>query len=210
MNARTMTEIDTDQEPPSRGMAAEHALLGLLALNENGTGHGYELARHLDAGAPLGNVVRLEPGMVYHHLKKLERLRWVTALPDVQGRPARRSYALSAEGRDELARWLAEPVAHTREIRLEFLVKLYFAVLIDASVAVRLVREQRDICHRLMESLSARLRGNDRADWPESPERRFGDMVLELRLAQTRAALTWLDAVGPGLSVATADDVGQR
>ena len=64
------------------GMAAEHAILGLLALSESGKGHGYVLARQFSPEAPLGNVVRLEPGMVYHHLKKLERLGWVTAVPE--------------------------------------------------------------------------------------------------------------------------------
>src|SRR5215204_813933 len=92
------------------GMAAEHAILGLLALSESGIGHGYDLARQFSPDAPLGNIVRLEPGMVYHHLKKLERLGWVTAMPEsAPGRPARRLFALSSSGRTELARWLSEP-----------------------------------------------------------------------------------------------------
>ncbi len=66
------------------GMAAEHAILGLLALSESGTGHGYDLARQFSPEAPLGDVVRLEPGMVYHHLKKLERLGWVSAVPEAR------------------------------------------------------------------------------------------------------------------------------
>src|SRR5918994_3107584 len=106
------------------GMAAEHAILGLLALSDSGMGHGYNLARQFSPEAPLGNVVRLEPGMVYHHLKKLERLGWVTVVPETgSGRSARRLLAMSSSGRAELRRWLAEPVARTREIRLDFLVK---------------------------------------------------------------------------------------
>src|SRR5215217_2921591 len=141
------------------GMAAEHAILGLLALNGSGIGHGYDLARQFSPDAPLGNVVRLEPGMVYHHLKKLERLGWVTPMPETgPGRPSRRPIALSSSGTTELRRWLAEPVARTREIRLDFLVKLYLALLLDPALAVRLVDEQRQLCARLVESLSNRLR----------------------------------------------------
>ena len=179
------------------GMAAEHAILGLLALSESGTGHGYVLARQFSPEAPLGDVVRLEPGMVYHHLKKLERLGWVSAVPEAEpGRPARRLYALSAAGRDELGRWLAEPVARTREIRLDFLVKLYLALLLDPALAVRLVDEQRDLCARLVESLSNRLQGGQLDENRDALTDRFGELVLDMRLAQTRAALAWLDRVG--------------
>ena len=77
-------------------MVAEHAILGLLALSESGTGHGYDLARQFSPEAPLGDVVRLEPGMVYHHLKKLERLGWVSAVSkrDRSGRRGESSHYL--------------------------------------------------------------------------------------------------------------------
>jgi PadR family transcriptional regulator, regulatory protein AphA len=179
------------------GMAAEHAILGLLALSESGSGHGYDLARQFSPQAPLGNVVRLEPGMVYHHLKKLERLGWVSAVPEAEpGRPARRLFALSALGRAELGRWLSEPVARTREIRLDFLVKLYLALLLDPALAIRLVDEQRDQCARIVESLASRQQNEQAEEDQDSVTTRFGDMVLDMRLAQTRAALAWLDRVG--------------
>jgi PadR family transcriptional regulator AphA len=183
-------------------MAAEHALLGLLALDERGAGHGYDLARHFETNEPLGNVIRLEPGMVYHHLKKLERLGWAEALAEPQGRPARRLIALTVAGRVELARWLAEPVTHTREIRLDFLVKLYFALVLDPGLAVRLIDEQRERSARQVEALTVRLLGSDSDGGAPSQERRFGDMVLDMRLAQTRAALEWLDRVGREASIA--------
>ena len=185
------------------GMAAEHAILGLLALSESGMGHGYDLARQFSPEAPLGNVVRLEPGMVYHHLKKLERLGWVTAVPETgPGRPARRVFALSSSGRAELRRWLAEPVARTREIRLDFLVKLYLALLLDPTLAVRLVDEQRQLCARLVESLSNRLRTAQVEEKQAADSANFGDMVLDMRLAQTQAALDWLDRVGRDAAIA--------
>lgn len=185
------------------GMAAEHAILGLLALSESGTGHGYDLARQFSPDAPLGNVVRLEPGMVYHHLKKLERLGWVSAVPESDpGRPARRLFALSAPGRAELKRWLSEPVARTREIRLDFLVKLYLALLLDPALAVRLVDEQRDLCARLVASLAERQLSVQVEEDQNAVTARFGDMVLDMRLAQTRAALAWLDRVGRDAAMA--------
>ena len=185
------------------GMAAEHAILGLLALSESGIVHGYDLARQFSPDAPLGDVVRLEPGMVYHHLKKLERLGWVSVVPEAEpGRPARRLYAISSAGRAELGRWLSEPVARTREIRLDFLVKLYLALLLEPALAVRLVDEQRDLCARLVESLSNRLRSGPVVENRDAVTARFGDMVLDMRLAQTQAALAWLDRVGRDAAMA--------
>lgn len=197
------TPDDDSEDSVIPGMPAEHAILGLLALSESGMGHGYDLARQFSPEAPLGNVVRLEPGMVYHHLKKLERLGWVSAVPDTTpGRPARRLFALSSSGRDELERWLSEPVARTREIRLEFLVKLYLALQLDPVLAVRLVDEQRGLCARLVESLANRLRTGQVEEHQDALTARFGDMVLDMRLAQTRAALAWLDRVGRDAAMA--------
>lgn len=178
-------------------MPAEHALLGLMAGTAGGVGHGYDLARRFGAGAPLGNVIRLEPGMVYHHLKKIERFGWVVAEADLaEGRPARRVYALTDAGRRELERWLAEPVSHTREIRLEFLVKLYFAFLLDPPLARRLLGEQREQCERLLGALTGSGTENDAIEGGEPQEERFASYVRDMRIAQTRAALEWLDRVG--------------
>lgn len=177
------------------GMPAEHALLALLALSDHGASHGYELARQFEAGEPLGNIIRLEPGMIYHHLKKLERLGWVTSSAATGERTARRTAQLTERGREELNLWLAAPVAHTREIRLEFLVKLYFALQIDEVLASRLVIEQRESCLRVRQSLLAENESVDREETRSAPLQ-FSRLVRQMRIAQTEAALTWLDRVG--------------
>src|SRR5207253_398010 len=123
-------------------MPAEHALLGLLALSE-GSRHGYDLARDFARGSELGEVIRLEPGMLYHHLKKIERLGWVTSHQEqVDRRPARSVYTLTDDGRVELDEWMREPVEHTREVRLAFLVKLYLARTMNPEQARDLIAEQ--------------------------------------------------------------------
>jgi DNA-binding PadR family transcriptional regulator len=180
-----------DQERPSGAeMPAEHAVLGLLVLDE-GSGHGYDLARHFGDGQPLADVIRLEPGMLYHHLKKLAKTGWVTSTTEPQGnRPPRLVYKITPEGRAELSRWLQEPVARTREIRLEFLVKLYFARRLDPTLAKHLLSEQRETLNKLAESLANQL-----ATAPEADSDPFPRLVLDLRLEQTRAAIAWLDRV---------------
>jgi DNA-binding PadR family transcriptional regulator len=189
-------------EGASRGSAAAiqpaaHAILGLLLLAEQdtaagsaGAGYGYDLARHFGAGQPLAEIIHLEPGMLYHHLKRLDRAGWVEGWLEPQGsRPPRQVYRITAAGRDELWRWLAEPVARTREIRLEFLVKLYFARRLDPELATRLVAEQRDRLRHLEVSLADQIAALTNAG---DGDRTFTRLVLDLRLAQTRAALEWL------------------
>jgi len=176
-------------------MPAEHALLGLLALAEGGASHGYDLARSFAEGQPLGDVLRLEPGMLYHHLKKLEREGWIESATEEQmTRPARRSHRLTRAGRAELERWFAEPVAHTREIRLEFLVKLHFIRALDPERLPALVREQREVLQRLADSLERQL--GQVIGEPGDADGDYRRAVIDLRIAQTRAALDWLDAVG--------------
>lgn len=170
------------------GMTPEHALLGMLAASESGTGHGYDLARSFAPGSPLGSVLHLEAGMIYHHVKKLEKLGWLRLMRDGGRRPGRRTVAITEEGRAELRRWLAEPVQHTRELRLEFLVKLYLALRLDESTAVRLVDEQRALLVGVHESLI-----REPVPAPAAPE--FGALVRDLRARQTEAAIAWLECV---------------
>lgn len=174
---------------PRSTQPAEHAILGLLYFESAG-GHGYDLARHFGDDQPLGDILKLEPGMLYHHLKKLARTGWVTVDVEPQGtRPPRQVYTLTDEGRTELLRWLQEPVRHTREIRLEFLVKLYFARLLDPALAAELIGGQLERSHETASSLEQRLAAH--AGAPAD----FGRQVLELRLLQTRAAIAWLESL---------------
>ena len=177
---------------------AAQAILALLSLNDGaggGEGYGYDLARQFSAGQPLAEIIHLEPGMLYHHLKRLDRAGWISGSLEPQGsRPPRQIYRITAAGREELSRWLTEPVARTREIRLEFLVKLFFARRINPELASRLVAEQRETFRRLVASLTEQRASATQAEADDrSSDRTFVREVLDLRLAQTRAALDWLD-----------------
>ncbi len=164
---------------------AEFAILGLLEAEDSGS-HGYDLARHFAAGQPLGEILRLEPGMLYHHLKRLERSVSVTSTTSRAGsRPPRQTYRITEHGRTRLHKWLQSPVRHTREIRLDFLVKLYFAERLEPELAGRLVETQLRTLRELRDSLLER----EDADVADP----FLASVLELRVAQTEAAIRWLE-----------------
>lgn len=169
--------------------AVEYALLGLIAQTGSGEIHGYDLARTFTEGA-LGKIVRLESGMLYHYLKKLAKAGYIATRVEHQtGRPDRQVHTLTPEGNDALRAWLTAPVRATREIRLEFLLKLYLARHLLPDHATKLVTDQRDIMRRR----TARLVEQVNDAQPVDPDNAFGETVLRLRLSQTRAALEWLD-----------------
>jgi DNA-binding PadR family transcriptional regulator len=128
-------------------------------------------------------------------LKKLARAGWVTSTVEPQGsRPPRQIYRITPEGRAELHRWLSEPVMKTREIRLEFLVKLYFAWRFNQAEAARLIAEQRETLHGLAASLTDHMAqiSSDGSNLQEQ-DAAFLRHVLALRLSQTQAAIDWLE-----------------
>lgn len=162
-------------------MAIEHALLGLLAIQPR---HGYELSKEFAEGTTLADVVHLEPGMLYAYLKKLERQGWVGAqLEEQSSRPARRVFHLTDTGRQEFQRWLTEPVEKTRDIRLEFLLKLYLARHTNPELTDQMIRDQQQVCAQFITSLNEQL--------TEEPDD-FRALVLRMRLAQNEALEAWL------------------
>jgi DNA-binding PadR family transcriptional regulator len=168
--------------------AAEYALLGLIAEAPGHAIHGYDLVRAFADGV-LGRIVRLESGMLYHYLKKLARDGLVTTRHERQtGRPDRQVHALTAEGEQALREWITAPVRSTREIRLDFLVKLYLARQIAPDAAAGLVREQRAALAQRATRLEKQLADPQ----PEDAGSTFGESVLRLRLTQTQAAVAWL------------------
>jgi len=166
--------------------AMEFTLLGLVAQAEPGEPvHGYDLRRKLSEGS-LARVIRIEPGMMYHYLKTLTRRGLITAeIVPQEGRPARHLHAVTPEGRAVLDEWITSPVESTREMRLEFLLKLWFARQ-DQDRAERLVQAQKAVIDRHIASL--------RAQYDSLPaDDRFGQTVLALRTGQNLAIRVWLD-----------------
>lgn len=162
-------------------MAVENALLGLLRREPR---HGYELAREFAPDTPLGEVVHLEMSMLYALLKKLERDGLVRSALQMHGsRPPRKVFELTETGHEALDRWLAEPVERTRDLRLEFLLKLYITLDADPDLARTLIANQHDICERHVTSLREQI---------DAERDSFRRLVLEMRMAQNVALLEWL------------------
>ncbi|HEU5229372.1 MAG TPA: PadR family transcriptional regulator [Ktedonobacteraceae bacterium] len=164
---------------------AEYVILGLLKIRPM---HGYEMFQQFEGGTP-GQIVHLEMSQMYAFLKKLERLKFIEAELESQGtRPPRKIFHLTPLGHDVFLQWLIQPVEKPRDIRILFLIKLYFMDRFLSTRTAGLVEQQIDACQRFLEHLEAK----------HAPEEEAGDgaffdhIVLRSRIHQTRSLLDWL------------------
>ena len=164
---------------------AEYAILGLL---EGQPMHGYEMFQQFEGGT-LRQIVHLEMSQMYAFLKKLERMQYIEAQLEPQGvRPPRKVFHLTQLGHEVFLSWLMEPVERPREIRILFLIKLYFVQRILPDKIVPLLKQEIAACQKFLDHLeSQRL-----PDARESDEAFLDHVVLRSRIHQTRAVLDWL------------------
>ncbi|MDX1875364.1 PadR family transcriptional regulator [Mycolicibacterium sp. 120266] len=87
-------------------MALQHAIL--VALCEQ-AGSGYELARRFDRS--IGYFWAATHQQIYRTLRSMEADGWVSVhVVEQRGRPDKKVYSVSADGRAELRRWIAAPL----------------------------------------------------------------------------------------------------
>ena len=177
-------------------VALEHAILVSLAEKASS---GYELARRFDKS--IGQFWTATHQQVYKVLARMESAGWlaVTVVPQ-HGRPDKKVYDLTADGRAELADWIAQP-AEPEVTRSDLAVKIRGAAYGDASaVADEVARHRALHAERLDAYLAnekqefgdpARLRGRRLHQW----------LVLRGGIALERNLIDWyddvLDALGP-------------
>lgn len=165
-------------------LALEHALLGFLRERPM---HPYEIWQTLSRDRELGRVWHLKQSHLYAILDRLEEAGLVATALEPQGtRPPRKVTSLTAEGRAAFTRWVAAPVAHGRDFRLEFLAKLFFAMRSGPATVAELVAGQRVACAGWLAEL-----GSQAAEVPAA--RSFDRLVVEFRIHQITAILSWLD-----------------
>ncbi len=165
---------------------AEYSMLGLLKERPM---HGYEMYQQFESGT-LGEIVHLEMSQLYAFLKKLERLGYIEAQLESQGaRPPRKIFQLTAAGQELFLKWLPVPVEKPRDVRMLFLIKLYFAQRFLSAQVPALIERQLHACRHFLARLEVR---HDTANFS------FEQVVLSSRIHQTRALIAWLEELHQG------------
>ena len=118
-----VSPADQDGEPEPALSLAEYAVVGIVA---EGRVHGFAVARLLAPDGEIGTVYAVARPAVYRAVERLIDLGLLTPLSAEpgEGGPRRTPVAVTAKGRRLLDAWLWQPVAHVRDLRTGFLVKL--------------------------------------------------------------------------------------
>ena len=158
----------------------EFVLLGALM---SGPMHGYEILRFLDAD--LGSAWRVGTSQLYALLKRLESSGVVTSTVESQDtRPSKRVFSLNTAGKEAFMDWLKRPSPYVRDLRTEFLTKLFFFGRLSLQGCPALVRDQIKILEKVRERLITLQ------DEEKDPYKR---MVFGFRIATLNGWLAWLE-----------------
>ena len=156
-----------------------------LAMLAKEPSHGYELrARLRQALGPLGEA--LNPGHVYVTLTRLEKAGLVTSerAEGLADRQDRKVYALTSDGQQRVAEWLAE-VSWPKPDLAEFHLKLVAAAAGLADPLSIVDTQRRELLRRLRDAQRAAMAepvGSDAA------------LLLEGIVLRLQADLRWLEA----------------
>ena len=163
-------------------MSLKYGILGLLAEEPM---HGYEVKARFEA--LLGHTWEVNIGQVYSTLQRLERDNLVEAVGE-RGDRGRLAYQVTAPGRQELDRWLAEPEAQPQQLHDELFIKLVLIRrLANGNLNGLIARQRRIYLQRLRDlaELERRARAEQRPDLL---------LLIKGAVIHTEADIKWLDA----------------
>jgi PadR family transcriptional regulator AphA len=159
-------------------LPGEYMVLALLALRNM---HGYDMMAFV-ADEGLMAVCPIEQSTLYTYLRNVEARGFVAWTEErVGNRPPRKTYTLTDLGRAAIAEWLRQPVARMREVRLEFLLKLYFLAEVDPNAHRELLAQQIVVVEEYLGHLDA-----------QGAATPFEELVARSKRSAAEATLGWL------------------
>ncbi|NMB93854.1 MAG: PadR family transcriptional regulator [Flexilinea flocculi] len=167
-------------------MSVRYAILGLLAQHPS---HGYELHAAILALAGGGQDWDLKPAQVYTTLNRLEKNGFVQKTEVQQdGGPERQIYAITANGKEELAEWFTNPSVGDHQ-RDDFFLKLMTALISTDINPSWIIQKQR--MHLLQELHRATAQRDQYNPKSEMAQILFQDkMIMHLE-----ADIRWLEMI---------------
>jgi DNA-binding PadR family transcriptional regulator len=170
-------------------------LLGLLTIEPMS---GYDLGQTIRGS--IGHFWNESYGQIYPNLKKLAADGLVSAKAEKQkGKPERRIYSITREGRERLANWLAVP-PQAEVPRNELLLKLFFGAQVSPDISIgyieRMAESERSsiqLIKRAAEEIARNQQYPDAPYWKMAA--RFGEIELEAHLRWAEETLAELKKI---------------
>jgi len=176
-----------EYRPRIESRPVERAALGFLL---EAPMHGYELRERIRR--ELGGVWRVASSRLYSVLHRMSDLGWIE--PSIEGRearPARTVYRATPRGERAFWEWIEAPV-RLRDVRIEFLAKVFFLQRLAPDRLPALFAAQRAALVRRLDRMPGRLE-------PGCGDRSFGALVDSYRRGVLEHAIDWLDAHRPAI-----------
>jgi DNA-binding PadR family transcriptional regulator len=171
----------------SKENKSRYALLGMLSLAPMS---GYDLKKATDIS--IGHFWQENYAQIYPMLKQLTKEGLTTSHVEVQeGKPDRYVYTLTDKGREELQRWLAEPVDY-QIYRSELLLKLFFGEQIPRPVSEQHVRQYRERMLQLVHVLDG-IEANLKEHLSDNPSAPYWLITISYGRHNARASIDWCD-----------------
>ncbi len=185
----TRQYLNTAKTESSRN-PAEYPLLGILALGE---AHGYDISRRLKE--EVGLIWRLGKSQIYALLAKLEREGLVTHERVGQDNlPAKNIFSLTPEGTQVAKEWLEHPVNHFRDMRLEFVTKLWFVRQAFPDQERLLIEKQLAVCRKKVEVFEG---------LKESCGNQAEALSIDFRVTVVKSTVSWLEGLLDSIQIET-------
>ncbi len=174
-------------------MSLEFTLLGFL---DYGPKTGYELKKLLDESTQF--FWHAELSQIYPALKRLEQRGSVASqIQPQEGKPDKKVYSITPQGRKELVVWLVDPLDQAPEIKNQVLLKLFFSGRLDRQGICAQLRCQLEIQRALLKRFEQESASRIRTVASEDPEiagpARMWEYVRRYGQAQAEMTVRWLE-----------------
>lgn len=165
-------------------LSLEYILLGFLFENPI---HGYDLYKKIRNFEAISLIWNIKQSQLYALLDKLEDVGLLTSkIVPGEIHLLRKEYQITPIGRQTFVKWVTSPVNHGRDMRQEFLAKLYFAPMSGVENSKQLIEEQTKLCREWLSSLNENFSKT-------TEEQHYEKIIFQYRISQVKAMLEWLE-----------------
>ncbi len=166
------------------------ALLGFFLKNPN---YGYDLYKQIGTNSSFMKIWHIKQSQFYAILENFYQEAFLEIrVFEGENYPDRKEYYLTDKGRSFVESWMITSVNHGRDMRQEFLAKLYFALQTSKETAIKLIKNQITECNLwLIQFANEETQDGELQDGQLS----FAELMNDYRLIQIKGMVDWLHDV---------------
>ena len=165
-----------------------YAILGILT---HGPQSGYDIKKSISNS--IGYFWQESYGQLYPALKSLVEKDYATMRVEKnEGKPDKKVYQLSDQGKEVLKDWLRQPVATVPKIRHELLLKLFFGGEIENEGCISHLEEYKKKSQDFLNQLYL-VKDMIQKEYNDLPENKYWLLTVSNGIHCTAAEIAWCD-----------------